>query len=283
MKVYNEQELEQYVTNLSYPEHKDNYAVVVAGSSGWSNYRHQADALAMYHALKAQGFDDDHIILIMEDDIAHHAKNLHPGVMKITSDGDNLYEGVEIDYKMSDLYSADIDNILTGEKTARTPVVLETTENDNVFVFWSGHGEYKSLIYNEQEFRASEVRSMLETMHEKKRYRKLFFVMETCFSGSVAESCEGIPGILLMTAANESETSKADMFDNELGVYLSNGFTRAFQDKIIEHPDVTLRDLFYHVVRQTAGSHASLYNYKNYGNIYHEHLDEMVVRGGCTH
>lgn len=61
-------------------------------------------------------------------------------------------------------------------------------------------------------------------------------------------------------------------------LYLSNGFTRAFQGEIIEQPDVTLRDLFYHVVRQTAGSHASLYNYKNYGNIYTERLGEMVCR-----
>ena len=279
VKVYNEQELEQYVSNITYPEHKDNYAVVVAGSSGWSNYRHQADVLAMYHALKAQGFDDDHIILIMEDDIAHHPKNKYPGVMKITSDGDNLYEGVKSDYQMSKLYSSDLHNIMTGVKTARTPVVLEATENDNVFVFWSGHGEYKSLIYNEREFTASAVREMLETMHEKKKYRKLFFVMETCFSGSVAESCEDIKGVLMMTAANESETSKADMFDNELGVYLSNGFTRAFQTKIIEEPNVCLRDLFYYVVGQTAGSHASLYNYTNYGNIYDEYLGEMVCRG----
>ena len=198
--------------------------------------------------------------------------------MRIVSDGDNLYKDLLIDYKMSSFFPADIQNIMTGVKTVRTPVVLEATENDNVFIFWSGHGEYKSLIYNEQEFTASEVRSMLETMNANKKYRKLFFVMETCFSGSVAESCEGINGILMMTAANDSETSKADMFDNELGVYLSNGFTRAFQDMIIEQPNVILRDLFYHVVRQTAGSHASLYNYKNYGDIYSEYLGEMVCR-----
>ena len=278
VKVYNEQELEEYVTNRTYPEHKDNYAVVIAGSSGWTNYRHQADALAMYHALKAQGFDHDHILLIMEDDIAYHPKNLYPGVMKITSDGKNLYENVQIDYQMSKLYASDLHNIMTGVKTARTPVVLEATENDNVFIFWSGHGEYKSLIYNEREFTASEVKNMLETMNKQKKYRKLFFVMETCFSGSVAESCEGIPGILMMTAANESETSKADIFDNELGVYLSNGFTRAFQTKIFEQPNVVLRDLFYYVVNQTTGSHASLYNYTNYGDIYSEYLGEMVCR-----
>lgn len=277
-KVFNEQELEQYTTNITYPEHKDNYAVIVAASSGWSNYRHQADALAMYQALKTQGFDDDHIILIMEDDIAHHERNLYPGAVMITSKGKNLHEDVTADYRMSSLYPADIQNILTGVKTARTPTVLEATENDNVFFFWSGHGHPNSLIYNENDFTSSEIRKTLETMKSQKRFRKLFFVMETCFSGSVAKACEGIEGVLMLTAANEGETSKADMYDDELGVYLSNGFTRAFQTKITEDPEVTLRDLFYYVVRQTAGSHASLYNYKNYGNIYTERLNEMLYR-----
>lgn len=278
VKVSYEQELEQYVSNLTYPEHKDNYAVIVAASTGWSNYRHQADALIMYQALKFQGFDDDHIIFIMEDDIAHHEKNPTPGEVRISPDGINIYYDIKADYRTSSLYPADIQNILTGVKTARTPTVLETTENDNVFFFWSGHGYDKALVYHEQDFQASEVRNMLETMSQQKKFRKLFFVMETCFSGSVAEVCEGIKGVLMLTAANASETSKADIYDNELGVYLSNGFTRSFQNKILEDPNVVLRDLFFHVVRQTSGSHASLYNYKNYGNIYTERLGEMVCR-----
>lgn len=277
----NKQELEKYVTNITYPEHKDNYAVIVAASDGWTNYRHQADALAMYHALRAQGFDDDHIILIMEDDIANHNKNLYPGTVKITSDGENLYKDAEIDYRMSYLYSADLQNILTGVRTLRTPVVLEATENDNVFLFWSGHGVSNALIYNDNEFTSSEVRQTLEKMSNNGKFRKLFFVMEACFSGSVAQACEGIKGVLMLTAANEGETSKADMFDNELGVYLSNGFTRAFQTKIMEEHNVILRDLFYYVVGQTKGSHASLYNYKNYGNIYTERLSEMLFRNAA--
>ena len=278
VKVSYEQELEQYVSNLTYPEHKDNYAVIVAASTGWSNYRHQADAMLMYLALKYQGFDDEHIILIMEDDIANHDKNPTPGEVRISPEGGNVYVNINADYRTSSLYPADIQNILTGVKTARTPVVLEATENNNVFLFWSGHGESEALIYNDLEFTSSEVRHTLETMSQQKKFRKLFFVMETCFSGSVADSCEGIKGVLMLTAANDSETSKADIYDNELGVYLSNGFTRSFQNKIIEDPNVTLRDLFLHVVRQTSGSHASLYNYKNYGNIYHESLGEMVCR-----
>lgn len=276
--AHNKQLLELYDTHIEYPEHKGNYAVIVAASSGWTNYRHQADALAMYKALLAQGFDDNNIILILEDDIAHHERNLYPGEVKITPNGKNLYDDIVADYRMSSLYPADIVNILTGVETARTPIVLESTENDNVFFFWSGHGESNSLIYNEHEFTSSEVRKMLEAMKEQKKFRKLFCVMEACFSGSVAKACEGIEGVLMLTAANESETSKADMYDDDLGVYLSNGFTRAFQTKILEAPNSTLRDLFYYVVTQTVGSHASLYNYKNYGNIYTEHLSEMLYK-----
>lgn len=276
-KVTKEQGLEHYTSDIVYPEHKGNYAVIVAASKGWSNYRHQADALAMYQALLERGFDHDHIILIIEDDIASHEKNIYPGKIMVEPGGENLYEGAVIDYRMSSLYPADIYNILTGVQTARTPIVLEAGENDNVFLFWSGHGKPNSMIYNGVEYTSPEVRKTLETMRQKKKYRKLFFVMETCFSGSIAAACEGIDGFMMLTAANESETSKADMYDSELGVYLSNGFTRAFQTKILEDPDVILRDLFYYVVGQTSGSHASLYNYRKYGNIYKESLREMLT------
>ncbi|MBR4845236.1 MAG: hypothetical protein IKU98_02320, partial [Bacteroidaceae bacterium] len=55
----------------NYPVLNDNYAVLIAGSEGWKNYRHQADVLGFYQYLKSRGYDDDHIILIMADDIAN--------------------------------------------------------------------------------------------------------------------------------------------------------------------------------------------------------------------
>ena len=50
--------------------------------------------------------------------------------------------------------------------------------------------------------------------------------------------------------------------------------------KIEEQPNVILRDLFYYVVSQTTGSHASLYNYMNYGDIYSEFLGEIIIGAG---
>lgn len=264
------------VPELTYPELRDQYAIVVAASTGWQNYRHQADALAMYHLLKRHGYDDDHIILIMEDDIANNPKNKKKGDVRVEIDGENLYHDLQIDYKLTDLSYDDIIDIASGLKSDRLPVVLPSTAHDNVLLFWSGHGNPNTLYVDETKFPAKGVKRMLTTMHENGKYRKLFFVIEACYSGSVAQECEGMPGVLFMTAANGSETSKADVLDKSLPAYLSNGFTRGFQQRIDAEPDVTLRDLYYHVAGQTVGSHARLYNINSFGSVFKTRMDEFL-------
>ena len=67
--------------DFQYPELEDRWAVVVGASDDWANYRHQADALAMYQLLKRHGYDDAHILLVIEDNLADNPKNLYPGVV----------------------------------------------------------------------------------------------------------------------------------------------------------------------------------------------------------
>ena len=75
----------------------------VASSKEWTNYRHQADVLAIYQQLRQAGYTDDRIILIVEDDIADNVSNPNKGVIQVTIGGNNVYENVEIDYRMSSL------------------------------------------------------------------------------------------------------------------------------------------------------------------------------------
>lgn len=49
-----------------------NWAVLVAGSSGWYNYRHQADVCHAYQVLHQNGIPDSNIIVMMYDDLAHN-------------------------------------------------------------------------------------------------------------------------------------------------------------------------------------------------------------------
>lgn len=48
-------------------------------SKGWINYRHQSDVLSNYQLLKSNGFDDEHIILILADDLAYANNNIDQG------------------------------------------------------------------------------------------------------------------------------------------------------------------------------------------------------------
>ncbi|VDM80956.1 unnamed protein product [Strongylus vulgaris] len=50
----------------------ETHALIVAGSDGWYNYRHQADACHAYHTLRNHGVPEENIVVMMYDDIAHN-------------------------------------------------------------------------------------------------------------------------------------------------------------------------------------------------------------------
>ena len=260
---------------INYPELKDNYAVLVAASNGWKNYRHQADVLGVYQYLKRQGYDDDHILLIMADDIASNERNPLQGVVRRQVNGENLYDNVQIDYKLDDLKLDDLKQILTGEPSKAYPVTLSSSANDNVLFFWSGHGTQRGWTWKDTEdLDANFARQMFADM----KFRKMFAIIETCYSGGVAQGCIGIPGLLMMTAANPYETSKADAFDNELQVYLSNTFTSSILSQLERNPKSVIYDLYLHAFDKTNGSHVMVYNPDYYGSLYLNDMSEYCPK-----
>lgn len=255
-----------------YPKHSgENWAVVIGTSDTWANYRHQADALAMYQLLKRHGYDDDHIILIIADNIAYDSRNIYPGVVRVRPNGENVYEGAVVDYKIGDIKIPDLKAIMTGQKSGKHPEVITPDEHDNVVVFWCGHGAKNCLMWGSDDIvQGYQIADLIQSM----TYRKMLWSMDACYSGSIGEACEGIPGLLVVTSANAYEPSKADMKDPEMGIWLSNGFTREFQETVDAKPDIILRDLYYELARNTVGSHTTVYNVENYGNMYKESLNE---------
>ena len=113
-------------------------------------------------------------------------------------------------------------------------------------------------------------------MNAEKAYRKSLWLVETCYSGSVMQACEGFPGILAITAANANETSKADIFSSDLGVWMSNRFTYTFRDEITNDASISLRELYYKLFINTVGSHVMLYNEDCYGNIFTNTIEEFL-------
>lgn len=264
--------------DMTYPELKGNWALLVASSSGWSNYRHQADVLAIYQRLKASGYTDDRIVLIMEDDIARNSSNPNQGVIRVTPNGCNVYEGIKIDYRMSDLSPKDIANILTGEPSGNIQEVIRATGNDNIFVFWSGHGMPGAMCWNQDRHAVTGnvLAPIFMEMNRRGCYRKLLMMVEACYSGGVLEQCEGVPGMLFITAANGDETSKADMFNSDMKIWMSNRFTSTFIEQIGSNQSIGMRDLYYRLFINTVGSHVMVYNAQNYGNLYTSNMSEFI-------
>ena len=260
-------------SGLSYPALDDRWALLVAASKGWANYRFQSDVFAMYQLLKQHGYADDHIVLICEDDVARHANNPHPGQLRISDTEANVYDAAAIDYRLGDLRPDDIGAILAGRASDRLPQVLHPDADDNLFVFWSSHGSPGSLDFGgQQSMSYQKLRDMLEgTPH-----RKLLFAVEACYSGGLGEACEGLPGTLFITAANPYETSHADVWSEDVGVYLSNGFTRGFQEAIAQNPAISLRDLYYTLAAHTTGSHVKVYNAPHFGSVYSNTMAEFL-------
>ena len=265
-------------TDIRYPVLQDKWALLVASSKDWKNYRHQADILSVYQMIRERGYPDDHIILIMEDDLAQNPKNPFKGEVKTDLAESNLYQNFDIDYKMSDLTPTDIMNILSGKKNSRTPIVIESTDKDNILIFWSGHGTQAELCWGDEFMgvRKDMIGNTLRQMAKEKKYRKMLCLIEACYSGSIVKDIQ-IPGALFITAANDKETSKADNFSNQLGVWMTNRFTYGLREQLETDMSVPLRDLYYRLFINTIGSHVMVYNTANFGNIHMNNISDFFL------
>lgn len=269
--------------DLELKPNEGNKAVLIAASSGWDNYRHQADILAYYQLLKSNGFTDDDIILIMADDLVFNASNPYPGI--ITRDNKNivnLYDDVTIDYRLDQISPNDLKKILLGQSSEKLPVVLNSDNDENVFFAWSGHGSSGVLHWDDdrQTVTGKFLSDLFEQMYAGGKYRKMFGLMETCYSGSVALKCEGIPNLLLMTAANDKETSKAEIYSSLLGTYLTNSFTDSVLAALQNNQGgigLSFKGLYAEAFSKTMGSHVTLYNVDHFGNVFFNYVDDYVI------
>lgn len=195
----------------------NHYAVLVAGSDGYWNYRHQADIGHAYKLLLANGIPAENIIVFAKDDIANSRQNPFPGKIfnkpADNEDGD-VYAGLVIDYKGNDVTPANFLNVLLGDKDALSEIgsgrVLESTSNDNVFIYFSDHGATGLVAFPSEELYANDLNRTLTQMYEKNSYNKLVFYLEACESGSMFHKILSKDiNVYATTAANPSQSSYA--------------------------------------------------------------------------
>uniref|UniRef100_A0A0D9WKJ4 Legumain prodomain domain-containing protein n=1 Tax=Leersia perrieri TaxID=77586 RepID=A0A0D9WKJ4_9ORYZ len=191
------------------------WALLIAGSSGYYNYRHQADVCHAYQIMKKGGLKDENIVVMMYDDIAHSPDNPRPGIIINHPTGADVYAGVPKDYTGNDVNPNNFLAVLLGNRSALTGSgsgkVISSGPNDHVFVYYADHGGPGVLgMPGEEEvyLYANDVVKALKKKHEGKGYKSLVMYVEACESGSIFEGL--LPsdiGVYATTASNAEESS----------------------------------------------------------------------------
>ncbi|KAI6192660.1 Legumain [Aphelenchoides fujianensis] len=189
----------------------DIWAVLVAGSNGWYNYRHQADICHAYHVLRNHGIKEGQIITLMYDDIANNSQNPFPGQIFNAPKGKDVYGGVKIDYRGESVTPQNFLAILQGQKDkvkGGNGRVLKTSKSSRIFVYFADHGAPGSIAFPSSVLTVKQLNTALKDMHKNERYSQLTFYLEACESGSMFEKV--LPSnidVYAMTAANSHESS----------------------------------------------------------------------------
>eukprot|EP00042_Codosiga_hollandica_P023768 m.95978 g.95978 ORF g.95978 m.95978 type:complete len:432 (-) comp51312_c0_seq1:168-1463(-) len=207
-----------------------NYAVLIAGSNTWENYRHQADICHSYQVMIEHGIPKENIITFMYNDIANNPSNPTPGVIINQPGGKNVYDGVVIDYQLGEVQPGHFLNVLKGNATAMRGIgsgrVLNSTEEDNVFINFSDHGGPGIIAFPSTTLSAKALNEALQYMYDHKMFNQLVFYLEACESGSMFNNI--LPkniSIFATTAANPTTSSYACYYDSTLGTYLGDVYS----------------------------------------------------------
>jgi ABC-type branched-subunit amino acid transport system substrate-binding protein len=245
------------------------WALLVAASDGWQNYRHQADVLAQYQRVRAGGVPDDHIVLVSANDLADNPRNPHRGSVPYTPDGPNLDRGVRVDYPLQGMTAERLMQILSGQRSAENPTVIASGPGDDVFVYLAGHGNQKGLYLglgapvpnptgSYSVLTPDGLDQTVATIASQHRYRQLLIAVEACQGGALGQGLDA-RGALLLSAANPVENSLSANYDPAAGTWLADQFSYELWRAEAATPSLSLDRLYERLYLHVAGSHISAY------------------------
>lgn len=231
--------------------HTNNWAVLVSTSRFWFNYRHMANTLSLYRTVKRLGIPDSQIILMLADDIACNPRNAFPGTVFNNMDqAIDLYgDDIEVDYRGYDVTVENLVRVLTDrwDDTQPRSKRLLTDENSNVFIYLTGHGGNEFLKFQDaEEIGAYDLADALQQMYEKKRYKEIFFMIDTCQANTMYLRIYS-PNILCVGLSRLDESSYSHHLDLDVGVAVIDRFTfytLEFLEKLDRDSHTTMDKLF---------------------------------------
>ncbi|XP_040915967.1 legumain [Toxotes jaculatrix] len=254
------------------PDSGKNWVVIVAGSNGWYNYRHQADACHAYQIVHRNGIPDEQIVVMMYDDLAQNEENPTPGILINRPNGTDVYKGVPKDYTGDDVTPENFLAVLKGDSSkikGGSGKVVKSGPNDHVFVYFTDHGAPGILAFPNDDLHVEDLQETITYMRENKKYKKMVFYIEACESGSMMNKLPADIDVFATTAANPHESSYACYYDDQRETYLGDWYSvNWMEDSDAEDlSKETLLKQFKIVKNHTNTSHVQQYGNKTMGHM----------------
>ena len=222
----------------------DNWAVIIGGSDGYGNYRHQANIAHQYHQYLDYGVKPEHIIVFDWDDAARSERNPFPGKLYNLpgDDARDYYEGLVIDYRQKEITKQAVFNCLLGIEDGSGKKVLKSTSEDRVFINYYDHGAPGLVELIHEYIYKDELQDVLKQMHEKKMYKELVFYLEACDSATMMEGFPDDLNIYVVTSTDAAVSGWAcfcppeDIVHGEhIGACISEEFGYAYMKDMDEN------------------------------------------------
>ena len=223
--------------------HGNNWAVLVAGSRYWFNYRHIANVLSIYHSIKKLGIPDSQIILMLPDDMACNDRNVFKGQMiashattkydrhhsnELTGNIIEIYDSdIEVDYRGEECSVENVLRLLTNRHSIDTPLSkrLNTNKDSNILFYITGHGGDEFLkFHDKEEIQSNDISDAISIMRRQSRYNEILFVIDTCQASTLYKTITS-DNVISIGSSKLGESSYSYRTDKDLGISIIDRFT----------------------------------------------------------
>jgi glycosylphosphatidylinositol transamidase (GPIT) subunit GPI8 len=160
------------------------WAVLVAGSSGAEDRRHQVDVAAQHQLLRRNGVPEERIIVVTAGEVEAGP-----------------------DYELARVTADDVASIVAGRRSTNTPDVVDAGTGDDVYVFIAGHGTRAGMAIGgaEELLTPAALRAAVE---EQAPYRHLLLAVEAC-NAATFDVVAGAPRAAVLSAATADQLDYA--------------------------------------------------------------------------
>jgi len=243
---------------VEYPRYNSAWFVLICGTSGWDEYATEASFYKLYHVLHDLGIPDRRIVTFFSDNIAYDDHNYFPGEVYNANyheggHNENVYEGMLKDYTGSNASQKNLLNVLNGlPTTGGSGKVLQSTESDNVFIFYVGdpcdyYGYQKDFFLHMPSgwIYQDDFSNAISNMTTNKMYNKLFVYVMAGHSYHMLNKNAYIENAYLVSSRGDTDPITRSNYDPFISNYVSRHDIGNFTEYLEEHGfDFTVEDLY---------------------------------------